>query len=99
MIRFAMMAALAAAPALAQADDCAVFGEIAEKAAQERQDGADMMGAMVRIAEQYTGDQKRFAGAVPLLADWVWKLPEEQLDEGVGAAYAEVCAKQMAAQN
>jgi len=83
------------APTWAQsAHDCAVFGEIAEQAAAERRADAEMMDAMVRIAEGYTGAQERFAGAVPLLVDWVWKLPEDQLGSGVGAAYRAACEAQ-----
>lgn len=98
-LSFTAILGFAAAPAAAQsaapsAGDCAVFGEIAEQAAQERLAETEMMQAMVTIAEGYTGAQERFAGAVPLLVDWVWQLPEAQLDDGVGAAYAEACRSQ-----
>jgi hypothetical protein len=87
--------ALAASGAAAQeTEDCAVFGEIAERAAEARRAETGMMDAMVLIAEDYTGEEERFAGAVPLLVDWVWKLPDDQLDDGVGAAYQEACETQ-----
>jgi len=83
---------LSALPALAQsAEDCAVFGEIADQAAQARMADGEMVETMVQITERYTGDQERFAGAVPLLVDWVWKLPEDELSGGVGAAYRSAC--------
>lgn len=90
-----LLVCLSGGAALAQeAGDCAVFGDIAEQAAKERIAETEMMDAMVKIAEGYTGSQERFQGAVPLLVDWVWKLPEEQLDQGVGVAYKTACENQ-----
>lgn len=88
-----------AVPAFAQsAADCAVFGQIAEQAAEARRSDGEMMDTMVVIAESFTGSQERFRGAVPHLVDWVWKLPANQLDAGVGAAYRTECEAQYASQ-
>lgn len=97
MMRIALaVVLLAGGPAAAQATagDCEVFGQIAERAAQARLADGDMMDTMVVIAESFTGAQERYAGAVPLLVDWVWKLPEAQLTSGVGAAYQQACEAQ-----
>ncbi len=86
--------ALSASSALAANKDCTVLGEIASAVVIERQAGSEMNSAILAVAESYTGKNKRFQPAIPLLADWVYNLPEDQMGEEVGPAYQAACEAQ-----
>ncbi|MGX9354612.1 hypothetical protein ACS3SW_05470 [Roseobacteraceae bacterium S113] len=87
----ALLPVLAPVSAMAANPACDAFSDVAEKAVVERQADVEMMDAMVKIAEGYTGDETWIGGLVPAVVDWVWKLPEDQLDEDVKGASLEAC--------
>lgn len=93
-IALATCFALLPAAGLAENADCIVLGEIAGAVAEERAGGAEMNDAMMAVSEGYTGEKERFVPAIPLLADWVYDLPEDQLEADVGAAYQAACEAQ-----
>lgn len=96
-MRYVVVTCLALLPsaALAENPDCAVMGGIVDRIVAERLEGTEMMAAMEAVAEDYTGEEARFVGTIPHLTDWVYNgLPEEQLTEEAGQAFASQCAAQ-----
>ncbi|KNG92647.1 hypothetical protein [Pseudaestuariivita atlantica] len=88
---------LPALPAAAQelkAADCETFGKITQEAVMARTAGKRPRAATRQISRGLTGDLERFKGAVPLLVDFVYGLPEAQLSADVGATYASACVEQ-----
>ena len=95
-MRFVLVTCFALMPAAGMAAnaDCAVLGDIVTSVALERAGGAEMNDAMTAVAESYTGDKERFVPAIPLLADWVYTLPDDQLTAEAGTAYQKACEAQ-----
>lgn len=87
----AVVLCVMSAGARAETGDCAEFAQIARKAVELRGTDAEMMDAMVAIAEGYEGDQARFAGAVPLIVDHIWSLPEETSADEAAEAWQTQC--------
>lgn len=95
-MRIVLSAILACLPVagFAANPDCRVLGELVNDIVSERQGGADMNGAMLAVAENYTGKKERFRAGIPALAEWVYDLPKDQLGDGVGDAYRKACEAQ-----
>lgn len=89
----AILTCLPAAGFAANAD-CEILGNIVNDIVAERQGGAAVEDAMLAVAEDYTGNKERFHAGIPPLAEWVYSLPEDQLADGVGAAYQAACESQ-----
>lgn len=84
---------LLAAPSLAgKAENCAAFGGIAMKAVTLRQDaGQDEASAAATIQREATGAERKFLAEVPLLVNWIYALPEDQLTPAIGDAVESQC--------
>lgn len=88
------LAPLTLAAAEPERTDCFVQGEIAQKAADLRLEGKRVRRAERLIKRDYKDGEARFAKAVPLLVDWVFTLPDAQVDDQVGASFQAACEAQ-----
>ncbi|SFN47007.1 hypothetical protein SAMN04487859_10350 [Roseovarius lutimaris] len=96
MRRLALITSLLALPMAAQAETsiCDTSGAIVQAGIDARVAGTAAPEAIKTISAGYTGDMERYQGAVQPLVDWVYSLPEEQLDDGVAEAYVAACLAQ-----
>jgi hypothetical protein len=96
MRRLALITTLLALPIAAQAETpiCATSGDIVKAGVDARVAGTASAEAIKTISASYTGDMERYQNAVQPLVDWVYSLPEEQLDDGVAEAYVAACLAQ-----
>lgn len=93
MVRFSILFAIIAAPALAQDKEalCENSARVVNAVVLERAAGASKKKAVRRVVRSLEGDLALFKEAVPPLADWVYTLPEEQLTDEPAAAYKATC--------
>ncbi len=81
-------------PAPAQVAICAPTGEIVAAAVEARKSGQPAATAMQEIAAGLEGAQAGFAPAVQPLVDWVYELPETDLQKDVAGAWVTQCEAQ-----
>ena len=92
-----LVAALAAPlPAAAQsgAEDCAAQASIVAAAVERRSAGDAPEAATDAVAGELSGRAAAYAEAVPVIVEWVWSLPEEQLGPDVAESYEAACLAQ-----
>ena len=95
MTRFALLllALMLASPLAAQDKQtlCAVSADIVDAAVTARAGGAGDGAAIRQIADGLNGDKAAFKPAVEPIVNWVYTLPEDQLDGKVAEVYKETC--------
>ena len=86
-----MLAPLAAA---AQNPICAPTGEIVAAAVEARKAGQGAEAAKDGITDGLGADSRDYAPAVQPLVDWVYDLPEADLEKDVAGAWVTQCEAQ-----
>lgn len=98
MTRFALIALLLplAAPVLADemAENCAATAGIVADAVNMRADGKDAADTTAFLGSPESGFDARFRKAAPMLVEWVYTLPEEQLTEAASQSFEAACLEQ-----
>lgn len=100
MTRVFLITALAfgAVSQAAQAQDkeaeCAVQTDVVMQVVAARSGGADAADATRGVAADLSGDAAKYASIVPALVDWVYTLPDDQLNDTVGQSWTEACLAQ-----
>lgn len=74
--------------------DCAATAGIVSDAVAERTGGNSQAGAIDFLTSDEGGIAEKYDAAVPLLVEWVYTLPEDQLTDAVAKAFEEVCLAQ-----
>ena len=87
---------LGAAAVVAESDAdraarCAAQATLVEALVAQRADGAEMQAAIDAVHAEHTDMDDRLTDPMPLLADWVYAVPPEQLDDGVAESFAAAC--------
>jgi hypothetical protein len=84
------------APAMSQQDDteCRKQGQIATNIMTERKNGANARRAERRVIQALPADAKNYEVAVPALVEWIYSLPQEQLNAEVSNALYQACLGQ-----
>lgn len=96
MIFPSLVALCAFAPLVATAQNpiCAPTGEIVAAAVEAREAGQPPEVATAAITEGLDAAQQDYAPAVPPLVDWVYDLPEADLQKDVAGAWVAQCEAQ-----
>ena len=74
--------------------ECAVQRDVVMQVVAARVDGSDMRDATKAVATTLSGDAAKYAVIVPDIAAWIYTLPEDQLNDGVGQSWVEACVAQ-----
>jgi len=85
---------LLALPVAAQNPICAPTGEIVAAAVEARKAGQGAKAAKAGITDGLGPGREGYAPAVPPLVDWVYDLPEKDLDKDVAGAWVTQCEAQ-----
>ncbi|RXV64889.1 DNA primase [Roseovarius sp. A46] len=80
--------------ATAQNSICEPTGEIVAAAVEARRDGQSAEAAKSGISNGLDASQEGYAPAVQLLVDWVYDLPEQDLQKDVAGAWVTQCKTQ-----
>ncbi|RKF16538.1 DNA primase [Roseovarius spongiae] len=91
---FALALAALVLPGGALADkaaDCAATTGIVADAVNERSGGNTQQGAIDVLTSDEGGIEEKYAPAVPMLVEWVYTLPEDQLNDAVAESFSEAC--------
>ena len=99
MIRLSLLATAAVAvtalatPALAgKAENCAAFASIAGKAVTLRSTGGtDEATAAARLQTEAEGTEAIFVAEIPMIVNWIYTLPAEQLTPEVASVAQAQC--------
>lgn len=99
MMRFAMigMVLILSAPAAQAETDEEKAARCSQQAAligglvAQRSDGASVQDAIPAVREAHADMDDRYVALVPVLADWVYSLPQEQLGAGVADSFEAAC--------
>jgi len=96
MTPLAVLGALTLTPQVAAPQNpiCAPTGEIVAAAVAARKDGQLADTARQRITAGLGDARQDFAPAVPPLVDWVYDLPEDDLQKDVAGAWVTQCEAQ-----
>jgi len=96
MMSLGLLAAFTLAPisAAAQNPICAPTGEIVAAAVEARKAGRSAEAAKDGIAGGLGESLQDYAPAVPPLVDWVYYLPEDDLQKDVAGAWVAQCEAQ-----
>ncbi|MFB9150736.1 DNA primase [Roseovarius ramblicola] len=89
-----VLCALAPLAAAAQNPICAPTGEIVAAAVEARKAGQGAGDAKAGITDSLGAGREGYAPAVPPLVDWVYDLPDKDLDKDVAAAWVAQCEAQ-----
>jgi hypothetical protein len=88
------LCALVPLPALAQNPICAPTGEIVAAAVEARKAGKRAGAARSEIRRALGSDGRAYAPAVQPLVDWVYELPEADLQKDVAGSWVAQCEAQ-----
>jgi hypothetical protein len=86
--------ALGPVAAMAQNPICAPTGEIVAAAVEARKAGQGADAAKAAIADRLDEAGQAYAPAVQPLVDWVYELPEDDLNKDVSGAWVAQCEAQ-----
>lgn len=80
--------------AMEKAQMCELSAEITGAVVSERSGGAEKVAAVKAVSGSLDGEKAAFSEAVQPIADWVYTLPEDQLDDQVAVSYEKACLAQ-----
>lgn len=80
--------------ATAQNPICAPTGEIVAAAVEARKAGQGAEAARAGITEGLEGDKAQFIPAVQPIVDWVYELPQADLEKDVAGSWVTQCEAQ-----
>ncbi|WP_296761725.1 hypothetical protein [Sediminimonas sp.] len=83
--------AAAAESAAERAARCTAQATLVEALVAQRTDGVDMQDAIGAVRAAHEDMDDRLADTMPLLADWVYSVPPEQLGAGVAESFEVAC--------
>jgi len=88
----AVMAGAACAETEAQkAERCAAQADIVTQAVTAREEGRDMSAVKATLSGKDSSVPSKYAPGITPLVEWVFTLPEDQLELDVGSAFEKQC--------
>ncbi len=99
MMRFAtigLILTLSAPVAQAETEEekstrCSQQAALVGELVAQRSGGASAQDAIPAVRETHSDMDDRYVAQVPILADWIYSLPEEQLGAGVADSFEAAC--------
>ncbi|ETX27375.1 hypothetical protein [Roseivivax isoporae] len=82
------------APAQDKQAECAVQADMVMRVVESRAEGRDAPTTTSSVQGALSGEEAKYASVVPAVVEWVYTLPEDKLDESVGASWTEACLAQ-----